>query len=55
MSTLLTILFTIISMAVLVILLACVCYYTLTRRPESTLSHWIRKHIVTDHDLDPPH
>ena len=55
MTILLTILFTVISIVVLILLFACVVYYTLTHRPESKLSNWIRKHIITDHDLDPPH
>jgi len=40
--------------ALLVIGFIWFCYNTVTVYPHSKTSKWIRKHIITEKDLDPP-
>ena len=51
----LSLLGSVVGLYLLAIIFTWVSYRSLIRYPESKFSLWVRKHIVTDQDLDPPH
>jgi len=50
----LSLLGSVVGLYLLAIIFTWVSYRSLIRYPESKFSLWVRKHIVTDQDLDPP-